>query len=82
MVRIRVDIPSESRSVELDVGDRSVIEDVVAQIFESEGRKYDAIDGVAKGRGWIMRIKTRSAQGRWWSEQEIKDYQDRESLDT
>ena len=78
MTRIRIDIPTESRSVELDVRDHSVVKDVISQVWKSgdlEGTSMD--DQISEGE-LSIRIKRRSEPGRWWSEQEIKDYRDRE----
>lgn len=80
MTRIRIDIPTESRSVELDVNDHSAVRDIISQVWQwGELKGAGVKEGLADG-DWILRIKRRSEQGRWWSEQEIKDYKDRESL--
>lgn len=78
MVRIQVDIPSEKRSVEVDISDRSTVKDVIAPLRTQE-LLYDLGAGGSSGRvEWTLRIKRRSEQGRWWTEQEILDYTDRE----
>ena len=74
MVQIRVNIPSESRSVELDVENRSQARDIVARVLAQE---ETGPTDKRESDEWILRIKRRSEQGRWWSEQEILDYKDR-----
>ena len=80
MVRIRVDIPSESRAVELDVSDQSAAREIVTRVLDG-GCADPLIGQVEEGEeGWTLRVKRRSEQGRWWSDQEIREYKDCESF--
>lgn len=69
-----MDVPSLSRSIKLDVTGQvtaaQAIHDCLQQLF-SDTSDLDTA-------GWILRARTRAEEGKWWMEQEIRNYRDRE----
>lgn len=73
---IPVNIPSLTRSVEVTVSEHATAGQVIQQCLRQldiETTGYGTDDAA-----WILRVHPRAEAGKWWTEEEIREYRSRE----